>query len=112
MAKKKSKFTEDDDALLAELGVETKIVKPKKYTAEEERVIAGFEEIQRFVSENGRPPAHGEQNDIFERLYAVRLDRIRGGEQWQELLADMDPDGLLAGHAVVAEDTADYEKRE
>ena len=109
MAKKKSKFTEDDDALLAELGVETKVVKAKKYTAVEERVIAGFEEIQRFVSEHGRPPAHGEQNDIFERLYAVRLDRIRSDEQWRELLADMDPDGLLDGQAVVAEDTAEYE---
>ena len=75
--KKKSKFTEGDDALLSELGVETKVAKPKKYTAKEERVIAGFEEIQRFVAEHGRSPGHGEQNDIFERLYAVRLDQIR-----------------------------------
>jgi len=43
----------------------------------EERVIAGFEEIQRFVEKNGRAPKHGEGRDIFERLYAVRLDRLR-----------------------------------
>ena len=43
----------------------------------EERVIAGFEDILNFFEENGRAPKHGEDRDIFERLYAVRLDRIR-----------------------------------
>ena len=43
----------------------------------EERVIAGFEEIQRFVEKHGHAPKHGEDRDIFERLYAVRLDRLR-----------------------------------
>jgi hypothetical protein len=37
----------------------------------EERIIAGFEEIQRFVEEHGRAPQHGEDRDIFERMYAV-----------------------------------------
>src|SRR3546814_3851683 len=46
-------------------------------TPREERIIAGFEEVQRFVDEHGRAPRHGEGNDIFERLYAVRLDRDR-----------------------------------
>jgi len=106
--KKKSKFTDDDDALLSELGVETKVKKPKKYTAKEERVIAGFEEIQRFVTEQGRLPAHGEQNDIFERLYAVRLDQIRKSDDCVALLQGMDPDGLLASSEVVKEDGAEY----
>ena len=48
----------------------------KGRTPREERVIAGFEEIQRFVEQNGRAPRHGEAGDIFERLYAVRLDRL------------------------------------
>ena len=109
MAKKKSSFTDTDDALLAELGVETKVVKAKKYTAEEERVIAGFEEIQRFVSEHGRTPKHGEQNDIFEPLYAVRLDRIRSEEKWRELLSDIDADGLLAASSSIKEGEADHE---
>ena len=106
--KKKSKFTDDDDALLSELGVETKVKKPKKYTAKEERVIAGFEEIQRFAAEQGRLPAHGEQNDIFERLYAVRLDQIRKSDDCVALLQDMDPDGLLTSSDVVKEDDAEY----
>jgi len=106
--KRKSKFTDDDDALLSELGVETKVKKPKKYTAKEERIIAGFEEIQRFVTEQGHLPAHGEQNDIFERLYAVRLDQIRKSDDCVALLQDMDPDGLLTSSDVVKEDGAEY----
>jgi hypothetical protein len=105
--KKKSKFTEDDDALLSELGVEAKVAKPKKYTAKEERIIAGFEEIQRFVTEHGRVPKHGEENDIFERLYAVRLDQICKSDECRELLKDMDSDGLLSRN-VVKEDEAEY----
>lgn len=63
----------------------------------EERVIAGFEEIQRFVDQHGRPPQHGEGNDIFERIYAMRLDRLRAQGDCRALLAPMDRQGLLAG---------------
>jgi hypothetical protein len=62
----------------------------------EERIIAGFEEVQRFSETHGRAPAHGESNDIFERLYAVRLDRLRGLEECRSLLAPLDKQGLLA----------------
>ena len=65
----------------------------------EERVIAGFEEVQRFVEKNGHPPRHGEDGDIFERLYAVRLDRLRALEECRSLLAPLDRQGLLAGVA-------------
>ena len=44
-----SRFTEEDDALLDELGVEVETNKGSSRTPREERVIAGFEEIQRFV---------------------------------------------------------------
>ena len=60
----------------------------------EERVLAGFEEIQRWVTEHGRPPRHGEGLDIFERLYAVRLDRIRGDEALRALVAVDRPSGV------------------
>jgi hypothetical protein len=63
----------------------------------EERIIAGFEEIQRFVETHGHPPEHGESKDIFERLYAVRLDRLRALEECRSLLAPLDKQGLLAG---------------
>lgn len=67
----------------------------------EERIIAGFEEIQRFVEENGRAPQHGEDRDIFERLYAVRLDRLRALEECRSLLAPLDHQGLLGGAQAV-----------
>ena len=62
----------------------------------EERIIAGFEEIQRFVEKHGRAPQHGEDRDIFERLYAVRLDRLRALEECRALLAPLDRQGLLS----------------
>lgn len=68
----------------------------------EERIIAGFEEIQRFTDEHGRAPQHGEDRDIFERLYAVRLDRLRTSEECRSLLAPLDRQGLLSS----AEDDA------
>lgn len=90
-------FTEDDDALLAELGVEVEAPKAASRTPREERIIAGFEEIQRFVEEHGRPPRHGEERGIFERLYAVRLDRLRKLPECRELLFPLDNQGLLGG---------------
>jgi hypothetical protein len=89
-------FTEDDDALLAELGVDVEASKLSNRTPLEERVIAGFEEIQRFVEEHGRAPQHGEDCDIFERLYAVRLDRVRGQAEACALVRPIDHQGLLA----------------
>ncbi|MCY4477359.1 MAG: GIY-YIG nuclease family protein [Gammaproteobacteria bacterium] len=89
------KFTQEDDALLAELGVEVQQKKPAKRTPREERVVAGFEEIQRFVEANGRVPRQSEGCDIFERLYAVRLDRIRKQEECRSLLAPLDHQELL-----------------
>jgi hypothetical protein len=49
--------------------------------------LQGFEDIERFFEQHGRPPAHGEGNDIFERLYAVRLDKIRSSEECRAVLA-------------------------
>ena len=85
-----------DDALLAELGVPVVPPTAAGRTPRDERIIAGFEDIQRFVVEHGRVPAHGEGADIFERLYATRLDRIRAIPEARELLARVDGDGLLS----------------
>ena len=65
----------------------------------EERIIAGFEDIQRFYETHGRAPQHGEDRDIFEQLYAVRLDRLRALKECLDLLAPLDHQGLLAGAA-------------
>jgi hypothetical protein len=90
-------FTNDDDALLAELGIEVEVKKTPTRSPQEERIIAGFEEVQRFVDEHGRIPEHGETKDIFERLYAVRLDRIREQQEAHDLVAELDHQGLLEG---------------
>lgn len=93
----KVSFTDEDDALLAELGVEVEIKNTGSRTPREERIIAGFEDIERFFEQHGRAPAHGEDRDIFERLYAVRLDKIRASEECRAVLADKDKHGLLSG---------------
>lgn len=89
------RITDEDLDLLNELGVDTAPVQTGGRSAREQRIIAGFEEIQRFVEEHGHLPQHGEGRDIFERLYAVRLDRMRESEECWEVLKDMDPKGLL-----------------
>lgn len=87
----------DDDGLLDALGVAAAPLKAAAHTRLEERLIAGFGDILRFVEANGRAPQHGEDRDIFERLYAVRLDRLRAMPDTRPLLAPMDPAGLLDG---------------
>ncbi len=92
----------DLDELRAELdGFATAQPKRTTYTPREERIIAGFEDIARFVKEHGRAPQHGEERDIFERLYAVRLDRMRELDECRTLLAPLDVDGLLSGERIV-----------
>lgn len=91
-----------DDDILAELGVDLTPKKVRARTPREERIIAGFEDIVKFREEHGRAPQHGEDRDIFERLYAVRLDRLRAQADCRALLADMDVHGLLGDAAVVA----------
>jgi hypothetical protein len=95
----KKGFTDEDDALLEELGVEVEATKATGRTARDERVVAGFEEIQRFVDQHGHAPQHGEGRDIFERLYAVRLGRLRELPDCRAVIEPFDRQGLLAGTA-------------
>jgi len=92
-----SEFELDD--LRSELDEFAKPTKDAGRSAREERIIAGFEDIQRFFDEHGRLPQHGEERDIFERLYAVRLDRLRSLGECRALLAPLDRQGLLEGPA-------------
>jgi hypothetical protein len=85
----------DDDELLDALGVEITPLKASSHTPREERIIAGFEDILRFHQTHGRAPMHGEDRDIFERLYAVRLDQIRKLPEALSLLGALDQPGLL-----------------
>jgi hypothetical protein len=47
------KITDDDLELLGALGVETEARKTGGLSARDQRIIAGFEEIGRFVQEAG-----------------------------------------------------------
>lgn len=100
-------FTDDDDALLAELGIEVEAKRVGSRTPQQERIIAGFEDIQRFVDEHGHAPRHGEGNDIFERLYAVRLDRIGQLPECRDLVAPLDHQGLLTNRLSAVVDELD-----
>ncbi len=90
-----AEFTAEDDALLAELGIEVDAPTTGSRTPREERIIAGFEDIQRFVTTHGRLPQHGEDRDIFERLYATRLDSLRRQAECRTVLEPLDHQKLL-----------------
>jgi len=92
----------DLDQLRSELDDFAEPEKKGGRSPREERIIAGFEEVQRFVDQHGRVPQHGEDRDIFERLYVVRLDRLRALEECRSLLVPLDHQGLLSDTKVVA----------
>lgn len=100
-----------DDPDLDELAAELADFAPQENkggrSEREERIIAGFEEIQRFVETHGHAPEHGESKDIFERLYAKRLDRLRELEECRSLVAPLDRLGLLSGAAESGTATAE-----
>ncbi|KHF77242.1 YeeC-like protein [Acinetobacter sp. neg1] len=84
-----------DDDLLSELGIDLAPVKQVTYTAKEERLISGFEEIIQFYEKNERVPSNSNDADIFERLYAVRLDQLRKLPEARSLLEEFDQYNLL-----------------
>ena len=84
-----------DEELLAALGVEAEPTRQASRSSQEERIIAGFEDIQKFVDQYGRLPLLGEGRDIFERIYATRLGRLRSLSDCRALLASLDRQGLL-----------------
>lgn len=86
---------QSDEDLLASLGVDIAPVKKVEKTPREQRIIAGFEEVVRFTKEHGREPRHGEGRDIFERIYATRLDAIRNSEECRKVLEGAEGSELL-----------------
>lgn len=100
----------NDDELLDALGIEVTPLKAVNRNPREERIIAGFEDILRFYQIHGRTPLHGEDRDIFERLYAVRLDQLRKLPEAQTLLAELDGPGLLSGALVASMDVDELDE--
>ena len=103
------RVTDADMELLDDLGVDAAPAPSGGRSAKEQRIIAGFEEIERFVEEHGRAPQHGENCDIFERIYAVRLDRIRESAECREVLKGLDTRGLLGDKDSAVMDAAKRE---
>lgn len=97
-----------DVELLDALGVDVTPTKQAARSPREERIIAGFEDIQKFVDEHGRTPSHGENAEIFERIYATRLDQIIRQPECYELVKDLDHQGLLSNSRSVKEPSAEY----
>ncbi|WP_286186739.1 GIY-YIG nuclease family protein [Geitlerinema sp. P-1104] len=102
----------DLDELRSELDDFAQSKKSSVRSAAEERIIAGFEEIERFVKEYDRFPQHGDDCPIFERLYAVRLDRLRKSPEYREILEPLDSHGLLDTCNDVVRDTEDITDEE
>jgi len=96
-----------NEEILAELGLEADDKPQVGRSPVEARLIAGFEDILRFVDQHRRTPRHGEGLDIFERLYAERLDRINANGEYRALVKPFDRHGLISDAApAVAEDPA------
>ncbi|WP_151777931.1 GIY-YIG nuclease family protein [Acinetobacter brisouii] len=85
-----------DDELLSELGIDLAPIKSVTYTAKEERLISGFEEIIQFYEKNQRVPSNSVDTDIFERIYAVRLEQLKKQPDALSVLADFDSYSLLS----------------
>jgi hypothetical protein len=96
--RKKAQASNDvsDDDLLGQLGISAEVEVAGGRTAQKERVTAGFKKIQRFIKQHSHALRHGEDLDIFERFYAVRLDQLRRNTAALVLLAPLDNEGLLA----------------
>ena len=110
MPKSMSQYTTDEDLeLLGELGLDLEPEPSEQRSAKEERIIAGFEEIERFVEAQGRLPNHGGDRDIFERLYAVRLDRLRESTECRAILEPLDSRGLLTTKADITTTEVDLD---
>jgi hypothetical protein len=103
----------DLDDLRSELDDFAKPEKKQVLSAKELRIVAGFEDIQRFYDEHKRLPQHGENKNIFERMYATRLERLRSLAEYHELLSPIDHQGLLTAtptaNSGVNEDSPSYD---
>jgi hypothetical protein len=100
----KKTFTEEDDELLAELGIDVEVETKGAHSPREARIIAGFEDIESFFEKNKRVPQHGEDKDIFERIYATRLDAILASQECMNVLSGLDKHGLLANAKITAKE--------
>lgn len=96
----------NNDDLLAALGIDLTPELLANHTPYEERIIAGFEDIVQFYQMHHRLPVNHSDHDIFERMYAVRLEQLRQLPDALTLLNPLDTHGILsvAAYSVTAID--------
>lgn len=82
------------DALFAEI---KPTAKPRPAASpEERRLVLGLEDIEAFYLREGRLPQNVEGADIFERMYAVRLQALREHTMREAWLDPADTHALLS----------------
>ena len=84
-----------DDQILDELEIQLELKSPKVLTPLEERLISGFEEINHFFDTHQRVPSLHESADIFEKLCASRLDKIKQNSELESVVLFLDKFNLL-----------------
>lgn len=84
------------EKILADLGVVLDEAPKSNYLPWQQRVIAGFKDIQTFVEDNNRLPGKDAEDGLFEPIYAIRLDRIKNLPAAIELLQPLDFQNLLS----------------
>ena len=62
-----------DKELLDSLGIEVEIKSKSSLSSMEERILLGYEELQKFYEKNNRIPENLAERDITERLLAVSI---------------------------------------
>ena len=88
-----------NEEILDDLGIKVEKKQSSSLTPEQQRVIAGFEDIQRFVEEHDRLPNPSSKENLFEPIYAIRLDRINASHEMRDLLRSYDTQGLITPSA-------------
>ena len=79
----------NDKELLEQLGVEIEPDK-KGINSADEYVISQFIEIQEFYKQKKRIPKNNINQDIFERILSIRLQKIIKSNELTELLRPFD----------------------
>ena len=84
-----------DEQILDELEIELELKSAKVLSPLEERQISGFEEINVFYETHQRIPSLNDDADIFEKLCASRLGKIKQNSAMSSVVVHLDKFELL-----------------
>ena len=84
-----------DEQILDELEIELELKSAKVLSPLEERLISGFEEINVFYETHQRVPCLNDDADIFEKLCASRLGKIKQNSAMSSVVIHLDKFELL-----------------